>query len=257
MPVYDEFIDRPLNSRGEKAAYWSNELILKNFLRIATVDPRGIDLLEIGCGRGYIGVAAQKLGFRSFTGVEPNHLLAQYCRNLLGSTIHEDSLPALDSVPDSSFDLVVSAHVLEHATSPLEARKWCAEMSRVLRPGGYVLIVTPDAKDYGAYFWDTDWSHGYPVTPKRATQLLRDVGFDVAFAGKTHLGHTGMGWAVLAHALSFVVPTQVGDRVASRFTGRAMVSELKVNLWGLVVALGTKPRDDAAATVVASDERLR
>jgi SAM-dependent methyltransferase len=173
MPVYDEFMDRPLSRWGKASSQWSNSTILRNFLRTTKVDSKGIDLLEIGCGRGYIGLASRTFGFRSFTGIEPNHKLAEYCRELLGATIHEELLPHLTSLPDDSFDLVMSAHVIEHAMNPMEAREWCEEMFRVVRPGGHVLIVAPDVVDYKEYFWDTDWSHGYPPHSQEGVANVR------------------------------------------------------------------------------------
>lgn len=246
MPVYDEFMDRPLSRWGKASSQWSNSTILRNFLRTTKVDSKGIDLLEIGCGRGYIGLASRTFGFRSFTGIEPNHKLAEYCRELLGATIHEELLPHLTSLPDDSFDLVMSAHVIEHAMNPMEAREWCEEMFRVVRPGGHVLIVAPDVVDYKEYFWDTDWSHGYPPTPKRVSQMFDDIGLDVEFAGKMHLGRTGLGFAFLAHALSALIPTHLGDKLTARFFGRPLVSGLKITMWGLVFVIGRKPTPAAS-----------
>ncbi len=241
MPIYDEFIDRPLSRWGRASSQWSNTSILKNFLRVTKANPQTLDLLEIGCGRGYIGLASKALNFRSFTGIEPNHRLAQYCRELLNATIHEELLPHLHSLANDSFDVVMSAHVLEHAMNPMEAREWCEEMNRVVRPGGYVLVVCPDVIDYKNYFWDTDWSHGYPPTPKRVSQIYDDIGLEVSYAGKMHLGRTGLGPAFLAHAISGLIPTHLGDTLTARFFGRPLVSGLKITMWGLVFAVGKKP----------------
>jgi SAM-dependent methyltransferase len=246
MPIYDEFFDRPISRWGNASSHWSNTSILKNFLRITKANPERLDLLEIGCGRGYIGLASKALGFRSFTGVEPNRRLAQYCRELLDVDIHEELLPHLKSLADDSFDLVMSAHVLEHAMNPMEAREWCEEMYRVVRPGGHVLIVCPDAIDYKIYFWDADWSHGYPPTPKRVSQIYDDIGLETVFSGKMHLGRTGLGFAFLAHVVSGVIPTQLGDALTARIFGRPLVSGLKLTLWGLVFAVGKKPESASA-----------
>ncbi len=241
MPVYDEFMDRPLSRWGKASSQWSNSAVLRNFLRRTTGRPRDINLLEIGCGRGYVGLASRELGFRSYTGVEPNQKLAQYSRELLGATIHEELLPHLTSLGDESFDLVMSAHVIEHATNPYEARDWCAEMARVVRPGGYVLIVAPDVIDYKNYFWDLDWSHGYAPTPKRISQVFDDVGLEPTFVGKMHLGRTGTGAALVAHALAALIPTHLGDALTARLFGRPLVSGLKIIMWGQVFVIGRKP----------------
>jgi predicted SAM-dependent methyltransferase len=45
-------------------------------------------------------------------------------------------------LPDSSFDLAFSEHMIEHLTYP-EGRRCLAECRRVLRPGGRIRIATP------------------------------------------------------------------------------------------------------------------
>jgi len=43
-------------------------------------------------------------------------------------------------VPDGSYDVVLSANVLEHVKEPW---LWFPEQARVCRPGGYVAVVSP------------------------------------------------------------------------------------------------------------------
>lgn len=48
---------------------------------------------------------------------------------------------ALTGIPDCAYDVVLSSHCLEHVANPLGAlREW----HRVVRPGGYLLIVLPN-----------------------------------------------------------------------------------------------------------------
>ncbi len=47
----------------------------------------------------------------------------------------------LSPVADGSFDAVVASHIIEHLADPLGA---LAEMHRVLRPGGRLVLVVPD-----------------------------------------------------------------------------------------------------------------
>lgn len=52
---------------------------------------------------------------------------------------------ALTSIADNSYDAVISSNVIEHFANPIKAVK---EWSRVVRPGGYVLTVTPEKNDW-------------------------------------------------------------------------------------------------------------
>jgi len=46
-------------------------------------------------------------------------------------------------VPDESYDFVLSSHMLEHSANPLRV---LLEWRRVLRPGGHLLLVLPEAR---------------------------------------------------------------------------------------------------------------
>jgi SAM-dependent methyltransferase len=73
--------------------------------------------------------------------------------------------------PDATFDLLVSAHMLEHLPNPLVGLQ---EMARVLRPGAaIVLAVTPPGL---LGFW-IQWRWGNDCfTPKFMEQMMTDAG---------------------------------------------------------------------------------
>ena len=45
------------------------------------------------------------------------------------------------TIPDSSFDVVISSECIEHVPHPEKALR---EMARVLKPGGFILVTTPN-----------------------------------------------------------------------------------------------------------------
>lgn len=97
----------------------------------------GGDLLEVGCGYGFLLEEAQR-AFASCTGTEFSVAAADAARSRGLSVITGGTrdLPA-----DSSFDLIVAAHVVEHVYDP---RSFVAELRDLLRPGGTLLLGTPD-----------------------------------------------------------------------------------------------------------------
>src|SRR5256885_8321998 len=73
------------------------------------------------------------------SGVDVSRYAADHCRKLG----FEARVGTLEKLPfdDAAFDLVVMKHVLEHTPAPLRA---LAEVKRVLKPGGVVLVAVPD-----------------------------------------------------------------------------------------------------------------
>ena len=223
MQVYDEFFDRPTSRWARVSSSWLNRAVLENFVKLSMLDPKRLDLLEIGTGKGYIAEASKHLNFRSYTGIEPNNKMAKHSREAFHVEIFEELLPNLLSIDSCAFDTTVAVHVLEHSLNPQEAHEWCAEMLRVTKKNGHVVIVCPDISDYGSFFWDSDWSHSYPTTPKRISQIFNDLGVQVVFSGKLHLGRTGIFSSLFAHIMLILIPTKV-----------------KVSLWGMAFVIAKK-----------------
>jgi ubiquinone/menaquinone biosynthesis C-methylase UbiE len=103
----------------------------------------GRDVLDVGCNTGYgtirfMPVARRVVGVDvSPRAIEAARLRATDGRPefVLGGGLE---LP----FPDDSFDLVTSFQVLEHVPDP---RVFLRELTRVTRPGGHVILATPNA----------------------------------------------------------------------------------------------------------------
>jgi SAM-dependent methyltransferase len=104
-------------------------LMLENSLRQCQPFITG-KLLDVGCGnrpyeKTFFSGAAQYIG----------------CDYLSDRSKPDVICSALDlTFPDNSFDTVVSTEVLEHVPDPQRAIR---EMYRVVKPGGYVILSTP------------------------------------------------------------------------------------------------------------------
>jgi SAM-dependent methyltransferase len=109
-----------------------------------TVDcvPAGapLDILDVGCGSGANSEALAAKGHRvqgvdiSEAGIEKYRM-----RGFEGRVCDIES--GLD-YPDASFDLVFCSEVIEHMTSP---EILAAEMARVLKPEGLLVLSTPNS----------------------------------------------------------------------------------------------------------------
>jgi len=103
----------------------------------------GLDVLDVGCNTGY-GTMHLVSAARRVVGVDVSPRAIELARQRAtdGSPefLHTDggALP----FGDATFDLVTSFQVLEHVPEPLE---YLREIRRVLRPGGTVILTTPNA----------------------------------------------------------------------------------------------------------------
>jgi len=213
---------------------------LKAFLGVTGSSAENIRVVDVGSGTGNIGLAARKLGFESYVGIEPNASIAAYAREHLPQvTILERRLPDLGDDLLSSCDLALAVHVIEHARDGYEARDWVEGMTRVVRPGGYVLVVSPDVRDYKTAFWDIDWSHSFPTTPNDATQIFEDLNLQVVTSTVIRAGSLNGTISSAAWMAGCLIPTRPINAISRGLVGRDLATGLKVQaLWGATFVLG-------------------
>jgi len=113
--------------------------------RFAAAFCGGADVLDAGCGTGY--GTAQLQGARSITAFDIAADAVAYARQNFSRPDVRFLRAACETIPfaNASFDLMVAYELIEHL------ERWpelIAEARRVLRPGGVLLISTPNRKYY-------------------------------------------------------------------------------------------------------------
>lgn len=103
----------------------------------------GWRVLDAGCGTG--GVLSRLASYGRAVGVDASPLALGFARCRGHRRLAQAMVEALP-FRDEAFDLVVSFDVLQHESIADEARAM-AELARVLRPGGWLLLRLP------AYGW--------------------------------------------------------------------------------------------------------
>ncbi len=127
---YDRFSPSYERERHHGYHRLVDELELQLVRRYGT----GRDILEAGCGTGLLLAEAARVG-RSVIGLDISRGMLTHAHSR-GLRVVQGSLTALP-LPDASVDLVYSMKVLAHV-SPI--REAIAEMARVTRPGGHLLL---------------------------------------------------------------------------------------------------------------------
>jgi 2-polyprenyl-3-methyl-5-hydroxy-6-metoxy-1,4-benzoquinol methylase len=131
-------------------------------------------LLEVGCARGdFLRVAREY--FEVF-GVEPNPGLAECAEEV--APIYRD---VVETLPWHDFDVVTSFHVIEHVDSP---RRFVSAMAERLKPGGLLVLETPDIHSLPFRLMKTRWrqfipEHYFFFDQSTMTRLLFESGFKV------------------------------------------------------------------------------
>ena len=141
--------------------------------------PQKGKLLAIGCAMGTLLNEIRKLGW-DVTGIEPETWTCDIARskyglNVINLTFQEANLD------ESSFDVVIMLHVIEHLPNPAEG---LSQIARMIRPGGFLVLETPR--------FDTVWfkllrgrersvisGHKYYFTRITIQTLAQKSGFEV------------------------------------------------------------------------------
>jgi ubiquinone/menaquinone biosynthesis C-methylase UbiE len=119
--------------------------------------------LDIGCGPGLFVQVAEERGWESW-GVELNENAVEWANEHISDRVRCGTTESI-AWPDEYFDCVTIFDVIEHLADP---RADLREVWRVLRPGGMLVIVTPDA---GA--WVTNALGAHWLEMKRVPEHLQ------------------------------------------------------------------------------------
>jgi SAM-dependent methyltransferase len=116
--------------------------------------PLGLQWLDVGCGNGAFNeVLTARCVPAQIVAIDPSEGQLSYARRRLGANMAQFHLGDAQLLPfaDGSFDAAAMALVISYLPDPV---KGAAEMTRVVRPGGWV----------ASYMWDIPGG-GHPVEP--------------------------------------------------------------------------------------------
>jgi len=136
-------------------------------------------VLEIGCGNGRQLERLMQAGWQ-VQGVDFDPHAVARAREL-GMPVALGDLAAQGFEP-ASFDAIVSSHVIEHVPDPAALLRECR---RLLKPGGQLVMLTPNALALGHRIYGAAWAgldpprHLFVFSAASLSRLVRDAGFVV------------------------------------------------------------------------------
>lgn len=122
-------------------------------------------ILEFGCGMGQNLFWLPK---ERRVGYDISNFAVDFFKSKGGNATTD-----ITRIPDNAFDIILSAHVLEHVENPLETL--CVMHSK-LRKGGELILITPLDKGNKIDLQDTN-QHLWTWTPQLMNNLLKRAGF--------------------------------------------------------------------------------
>ena len=184
QPLITEINRRYCERSGEE--YLSYQLANEdNFLKLGllALEDAGFDglkkgrLLDIGCATGCLLATLRDRGWET-TGVEINGCQAEYARSKRRLDVREAPLEE-NHFPAAHFSVVLASHLIEHLNDPAALLE---EVYRILVPGGYFFVTTPNINGFQARLFKGSWrsaifDHLYLFSVKTLSKLLIEKGF--------------------------------------------------------------------------------
>lgn len=157
--------------------------LTEHLATIKSIAPTG-KLLDYGSSWGYCVYQFREAGYDA-QGFEISRPRVNYGRKVLDIPLTSD----IDQLPDASFDVIYSAHCLEHIPNPDIPLK---QFRRLLKPGGHLFVYVPNCAGENAERLGVKWGpmigekHVLALTPSFFNFNLPKYGFDVQFSSSPY-----------------------------------------------------------------------
>lgn len=123
----------------------------------------GARLLEVGCGSGWLLELMRERGWLA-RGIDFDDKAVAHARSR-GLDVDCGELVA-QRYAAGSFDVIVASHLVEHLHEPT---RFLAECRRLLKPGGQMVLVTPNIESLGHRIFGRHWRG---LEPPRHIQIF-------------------------------------------------------------------------------------
>jgi 2-polyprenyl-3-methyl-5-hydroxy-6-metoxy-1,4-benzoquinol methylase len=208
----------------------------KSLREIEKLYPQRGRLLDVGTAGGSFLSVAKKAGW-DVAGCEPNRWLCEWGNKHYGLKIKPGTIFDM-KLQDISFDVLTLWDVLEHTPDPKATLKEC---SRVLKPGGMLVVNYPDISSLIARLMGRRWVfllsvHLYYFTPETLRKMLEELGFRV-IKRRVHWQTLELGY-ILFRMEAYLKPIA---KAAGWVVGKLGLAHFQIPYWmGQVLVIAQK-----------------
>ena len=176
--------------------------------------------LDIGCSTGLLLNYVREKGWETL-GVEICKQSVDYAKSNFGLNVIDKPLEEC-YFEDNYFQIIHFAHLIEHVPNP---NAFLKEVYRILQPGGYIIVTTPNTDGLFAKIYRDKWrlaipDHLFLFSKKNLKLLLEQTGFKL-------LNHFSWGG----------IPINISNGIIKKFTDKLLK---KLNLGDVMLFLAVK-----------------
>lgn len=188
-PTYDpgHFLDS--SSREQLESYLEigeKTALIRRILELELAQRPNLRFLDVGSGMGAYMVAASRLGFE-VSGFEPSADHARVARDVFKLHVINDYFTP--GRIEDRFDLIMLSHVIEHVYDP---QGFLNALASCLKPGGVLLVVTPNAGSMVASLCGGWWPMMKPID--HVSLISAESYLHIRFSTAVSLRHSWSGY---------------------------------------------------------------
>ena len=189
-------------------------------------------LLDVGCGDGTFLALMRSRGWR-VTGLDFDPVAAQAARDRHGLEVHVGTIEEAFADRKAVYDVITASHVIEHVPEPIRFLSQCRSL---LRPGGRLVLKTPNASSYGAKRYGPAWRglepprHLHIFSAPSLISCARRAGFGVVSCFTSAAGADGI----------LVASRVIARRGSFREPALSLAEKIEIRLARPVLALAAK-----------------
>jgi 2-polyprenyl-3-methyl-5-hydroxy-6-metoxy-1,4-benzoquinol methylase len=207
---YNTFTQRVTieNISSRKSMFNAFQRTLSQFLPVE----KSAKILDVACGEGALLSFLKLKKYDNIFGFDISSENIDICHSLGLNFVQKfDALKINDFESQESFDVIFALDILEHIPKE-KAVIFLEQIKNRLKPGGYVIIQTPNMGCVTACLLRyNDLSHEFGLTEKSCISLFTIAGFDInnisikpAWNASTLSGYLREAYLCLLHHLIFI-----------------------------------------------------